>query len=134
MRARTASPNQWPSGSRRCAGIAASSVGGLHRLQEARLRRAPEIAGVDRDEDVRGAVRALRRQALDQGCAVIRDGLHLDATLPAVFLEQLFDQLVLARGVDHEGLTSGLGGARECHAGQYGEQPPGGSGGRCESS
>ena len=29
VRARTASPNQWPSGSRRCAGIAASSAADL---------------------------------------------------------------------------------------------------------
>ena len=89
-----------------------------NRLQQARLRRAPQIAGIHGNEHVRRARGAFRGQALDERRAVIRDGLHFDAPLLAVLLEQRFDQLVLARGVHHEGLASGLGGPGNREGGQ----------------
>ena len=106
----------------------------LDRLQQARLRRAPEIAGIDRDEDVRRARRAFRGQALDERRAVIRDGLHFDAALATVLLEQLVHELVLARGIDDEGLAGGLGRAGERDAGQCRKRRPGAAAGQYGSS
>ena len=59
----------------------------LDWLQEARLRRAPEIARVDGNEYVRRARCALRGQSLDERRSVICDGLHFDVALAAVLLE-----------------------------------------------
>jgi hypothetical protein len=96
----------------------------FHRLKKPELLGAPQPAGVDRDQHVRGAALALAADALDQGVFAGLDAVHLDAGgFGKSGVERLVG-LVMARRIDIDYLV-----LREHRAGnQQGTQ--GGAGDR----
>jgi hypothetical protein len=79
----------------------------LRGLQQAALRGVPQLARIHRHEQVGRAVAPLGREALDQHGGITGGEPDLHAGFPGVGVEHRLDELLVAGGVDDEGLRGG---------------------------
>src|SRR4249920_3539626 len=82
----------------------------MDHLAYASLLRLHQIADIDGEQEIGGAVAPFRRHALDQAL-LGEDHIDLDARLLGEFVEERIDEIGLAVGVDvHLGRLASLGG------------------------
>ena len=72
----------------------------IDRAEHARLFRAPQTSGIDRDEDVGGAELALGLDPLDQRIGIGLDAVDLDPSLLGEVLVEREIGVVVARGIE----------------------------------
>ena len=82
--------------------------GVLERREQPLVGGEPKITGIDGDQKIGGCIRAFGAQPLDQRAGIVRHGADLCACGLRVLGEEVLDQLVLARRVDHD-LAAGRG-------------------------